>query len=480
MTKSAKKISILMLVLMLVLTFSVSAFADDIAIQLDGENIQLGDVTPITREYRNYVPFRTVFEAMGADVDWNQETSTVTAQRDGVTVEFVVGDTNVKVTENGQTETIATDAASFLQNDYTYVPVRFAAQSLGANVGWDEENQTVIIIDTPKLAAQYDGQFTIMDKYLAYSGQFAQKSYTLDGDLSANIDVTAEEETIPFSMTGDFSGLTSGNDAEMSMTFNLNIDEMVAMLEKENPELANDAELKASIEQLKNIEVNAIANLSEGKVYLQMPLLNETILGSTEPEDVWFVMDYNELMEQMGMGTVWESLLSMSNADMNSTDFITLLVGFMPLDSVTDYSEVQQMLDLVEAFAGDGAFTETNNGYTSTFQKTIDGTELSFNLVLDTNSNDEITAYDFTMSMKDSGSTMEIQSGMDNNLKSTVKMNLDMNDGTATPTFSIVMDMSMNMQYTETTEKPATAPDQDATIIDLMDVAANSGAEQVE
>ncbi len=319
MTKSAKKISILMLALMLVLTLSVSAFADNIAIQLDGENMKLGEVTPVTKDYRNYVPFRTVFEAMGADVDWDQETSTVTAQRDGVTVEFVVGDTNVKVTEDGKTETVATDAASFLQNDYTYVPVRFAAQSLGANVGWDEENQTVIIVDTPKLAAQYDGKFTVMDKYLAYGNKFSQTPYALDGTLSANIEMTAEEQSIPLSMTGTFSGLSSGNDAEMNMTFDLDIDELVAMLEKENPELANDAEFKASIEQFKDIKVNAIANLTEGKFYLQMPLLNETFMGSTDSEDVWFLMDYNELMDQMGMGTAWESLLGMANANVDST-----------------------------------------------------------------------------------------------------------------------------------------------------------------
>ncbi len=126
------------------------------------------------------------------------------------------------------------------------------------------------------------------------------------------------------------------------------------------------------------------------------------------------------------------------------------------------------MLDLVETFAGDSAFTKDDNGYTSTFQKSVDGTEIAFKLVLNTNSNDEITAYDFTMSMKDSGSTVEVQSATDSNLKSTVKMNFDMNDGTATPSISVVMDMLMEMQYTETTEKPATAPDQNATIIDLL------------
>ena len=150
--------------------------------------------------------------------------------------------------------------------------------------------------------------------------------------------MTAEEQSIPLSMTGTFSGLSSGNDAEMNMTFDLDIDELVAMLEKENPELANDAEFKASIEQFKEIKVNAIANLTEGKFYLQMPLLNETFMGSTDSEDVWFLMDYNELMDQMGMGTAWESLLGMANANVDSTDLIHLLVGFLPLDSVEDLS----------------------------------------------------------------------------------------------------------------------------------------------
>ena len=50
------------------------------------------------------VPLRTVFEALGASVVWNQATQTVTAKKDDKVIKLTIGD--IYPTINGKTVTI--------------------------------------------------------------------------------------------------------------------------------------------------------------------------------------------------------------------------------------------------------------------------------------------------------------------------------------------------------------------------------------
>ena len=101
------------------------------------------DTRPIMQDNRVYIPFRAVFEALGADVSYNASAKTVTAKRDSTTVSFTVGE--AQYSKNGVTQQM--DANVFVQDGRTFVPVRFAAQALGATVEWDSEDRTVVITE---------------------------------------------------------------------------------------------------------------------------------------------------------------------------------------------------------------------------------------------------------------------------------------------------------------------------------------------
>lgn len=64
---------------------SPSFAADDISITLDGRNLSF-DVPPQIINERTMVPLRAIFEALGADVDWDQATQTVTSSKDDITI----------------------------------------------------------------------------------------------------------------------------------------------------------------------------------------------------------------------------------------------------------------------------------------------------------------------------------------------------------------------------------------------------------
>ncbi|MBE5040087.1 copper amine oxidase N-terminal domain-containing protein [Ructibacterium gallinarum] len=148
--------------LMILLALSilyVSAWADNpvptnITIWLNGTQIQ-SDVPPISENDRTLVPFRAIFEAMGAEVSWTEETQTASVTLGEITVETTIDTPTLK--KNGIA--IALDVPSRLINDRTMVPVRAISEALDALVDWNEDAQQVLITyPIPGLLTTEDSQ----------------------------------------------------------------------------------------------------------------------------------------------------------------------------------------------------------------------------------------------------------------------------------------------------------------------------------
>ena len=141
-----KKITSVVLAALLIActVFTFAAFAEDegrvITVTLDGNPITF-DVPPQLIEGRTMVPLRMIFEALGAEVSWDDATQTASG---------VKGDTTVKITinekvlyKNGQAITL--DVPAQLINDRTLVPVRAISESFDVLVDWDDATSTVIL-----------------------------------------------------------------------------------------------------------------------------------------------------------------------------------------------------------------------------------------------------------------------------------------------------------------------------------------------
>ena len=88
------------------------------------------DSKPMIQNNRTFVPFRALAEAFGATVAYDQATSSVTAELNGVKVVMTVG--APVYTVNGVEKTA--DVAPFIADSRTFVPVRFAAEAFGIEV----------------------------------------------------------------------------------------------------------------------------------------------------------------------------------------------------------------------------------------------------------------------------------------------------------------------------------------------------------
>ena len=92
------------------------------------------DAAPVIRNDRTLVPIRIITEALGGKVDWNGATKEVTLSINDKEIKMTIGKTLEKY-----------GVAPVIIDGRTFVPVRFVADELGAEVAWDEATKTVTI-----------------------------------------------------------------------------------------------------------------------------------------------------------------------------------------------------------------------------------------------------------------------------------------------------------------------------------------------
>lgn len=119
---------------------TTTIFADSITVLLDGNPLAF-ETEPFISEGTTFVPMRAIFEALGAEVQWNGEERSVTSQKDSTEIKITIGSTAVY--KNGEEETLL--AAPVIVNDFTMVPLRFVSESFGCDVGWNAQKRTVVI-----------------------------------------------------------------------------------------------------------------------------------------------------------------------------------------------------------------------------------------------------------------------------------------------------------------------------------------------
>jgi hypothetical protein len=111
-----------------------------IRVVLDGRILSF-EVPPQVVNGRTLVPLRAIFEAMGADVVWDEATQTISALRQGVSISLRIG-SNV-LTRDGVS--IPLDVPAQTVGGRTLVPARAIAESFGADVVWDPGTMTITI-----------------------------------------------------------------------------------------------------------------------------------------------------------------------------------------------------------------------------------------------------------------------------------------------------------------------------------------------
>jgi hypothetical protein len=131
----------------------VPAFAEPLVVKVDGKVVEFQGTRPKTVSGRVMVPLRGVFEAIGAYVEYNPVLHRIVARKQNEDIELRIGDKIAK--KNGSEITI--DAPPIAVRGRAMVPLRFLAESLGANVEYDKANNIVNITTTEKTTDPKEG-----------------------------------------------------------------------------------------------------------------------------------------------------------------------------------------------------------------------------------------------------------------------------------------------------------------------------------
>ena len=152
MNKITKKILSVFAASAIAVSMLPAAFAanDDIKVIVNGSELQIAenDTKPFVEDGRTLVPMRAIFEALGATVEWDDATKTVTSKSDNGNIEMTVGSDTIKI--NGADTMV--DVPAKIVEGRTVVPVRVISEGLNCKVEWSQETQTVTITSADSLS----------------------------------------------------------------------------------------------------------------------------------------------------------------------------------------------------------------------------------------------------------------------------------------------------------------------------------------
>ena len=131
------------IVLFIVILFSFNTFAKEATVTLNGEELSF-DVDPVIIDGRVMVPMRTIFEALGFNVDWEAETSTVKALREDRAIVITI-DENYLFVITDNLNPYELDVPAMLIDSRTLVPLRAVSEGAGCEVNWNSDSRTVEI-----------------------------------------------------------------------------------------------------------------------------------------------------------------------------------------------------------------------------------------------------------------------------------------------------------------------------------------------
>ena len=111
-----------------------------ITVILDGKEINF-EVYPVIRNGRTLVPMRKVFEALGAPVEWSEETKTVMSKKDEIEISVTI-DSDIMLV-NGEERKL--DCEAIIIANRTLVPIRAISEAFGYEVSWNDAHRMVEI-----------------------------------------------------------------------------------------------------------------------------------------------------------------------------------------------------------------------------------------------------------------------------------------------------------------------------------------------
>jgi len=150
------KIFIWLVPLVLLIRLNVMANNELPVVYINGGELSYTGQGPVLESGRVLIPARDLFEALGAEVFWDDSARTVTAVKAETVIRMTIGSKTVYKND----EEIQLDVAPLIINSRTMIPLRFACEAFGNKVNYAHNENTVYILnDIIPESFEYQGKF---------------------------------------------------------------------------------------------------------------------------------------------------------------------------------------------------------------------------------------------------------------------------------------------------------------------------------
>ena len=351
-----------------------------VGVMVNGTYIKFPDAAPEAADDRTMVPVRALVEALGGEVDYEfaDQKDSVRLFIDKYTINFTIGGTtavrHTRGTDTGEDDkTIEMDCAPYIKDGCTYVPVRFLAEALGYEVGWDPLYQTVVLLDRAALAAEIDQDFTILNKVQANKGIGMEEGRNYRADMKGAVSLTFFDtlngsKTYKADLTAKQLFNTEAASADISLKLSDNVmDELIKHLISSNSPEEDIAAVREQMETvLDTLEDMEVILTREGLGWFRAAALD----GLAGKDGVWLGFDLGGELGELAFASAGEATIG------------SVLAYMADKDSAPHYQSVLGMADLMAGLYSDDKFTTTGGISTLTIDLDTllglyDGLELS-------------------------------------------------------------------------------------------------------
>ncbi len=445
-----KKFSVVLMSAILILCSCSSVLANNITspkVYLNGSEIEFIN-KPILKNNSVCVPLRQITDTIGAEAEYSSADDSTSVIYQNKNIVFSSNNSQILVTENGNTQTMSFAVSPFVQNNIMYVPVRDLANVLGLNIGYDNTANAVILIDKHLFLASHGGSFDIYNKAIKFSQDISKGKQKISGSIKFNMSDNYSESKQILSGVIDINGKSDEfQNAELNcvLSFDENtLDEFINDIFIGELEPENTSDIEKIKEMFKNIDINFIFDGNNYILYLNSNFINNYINSPNS----WIGIDLKDMYQDANILD-----LIHKNDVVSLDEQLLLCIDLTPLD---DLEMSTYMLDIYGSIAdtlSDEAFKSSSNGYTS--NKSIDlgyGDHINFNININTDSQQNVTGIGFNMSLSENGTPL-ISMDIDSNAKDTkIKANVNIEN-------EFLFDCEGTINQEPTNESVKTKPD---------------------
>lgn len=345
---------------------------DGINVFFDGTCLDFKDVKPVIKNGSTMVPFRTIFEAFGAKVDYSHSTGKqiITASLGDTTLTLVVGQASMTVEKGASKKDVTLISAPYIASGRALVPLRAVSEGLGYDVLWNEWDQVVEIIDRDTLIADIDKRFTLYNRLISDNIDTFDKTYKSKGNISLDVALYGDGQNYTGGIKSSYTALQKGYSVDLKGNIQLDFDNFTESL---NSLLGEDT--MKILNANKNTPLELIIDGDTFDGYLKSPLIGVGIsmpylTGSAPPitlgEKDWIKFSLNNLlsMSNPAMGNNYMSIFK-NPADMTfgKITYFSMVPSDGKAFMVNIYKQLMMSVGFSEIMYGDKYFKKSGSSY---------------------------------------------------------------------------------------------------------------------